>query len=162
MAKIDDLFQTYSALDTGDLSGNQKKYLYNQLISMVPEDIQTIEEHKKFIALVGKLRQASMDDMELFGQKFLATLKSLLSVGEDGVYSNQLRFLYELIQNVDDCDYPDMSDCNLDIRFLYDKEPGRIILTYNEVGFTPENVFSITSIAEKSKNICKNYTNSRR
>ena len=153
MAKIDDLFQTYSALDTGDLSGNQKKYLYNQLISMVPEDIQTIEEHKKFIALVGKLRQASMDDMELFGQKFLATLKSLLSVGEDGVYSNQLRFLYELIQNVDDCDYPDMSDCNLDIRFLYDKEPGRIILTYNEVGFTPENVFSITGIAEKSKNI---------
>ena len=153
MLTIDELYRKYAGLDTGDLSGNQKKELYLQLGSMKPADIQTIDEHRQFIELVKMLRQASMDDMELFGQKFLATLKSLLSVGEDGVYTNQLRFLYELIQNVDDCDYADVSDCNLDIQFRYETEPGRIILTYNETGFTPENVFAITGIAEKSKNI---------
>ena len=153
MSTIHELYQMYKGLDTGDLSGNQKKQMYSQLGAMKPADIQTIDEHRHFIELVGMLRQASMDDMELFGQKFLSTLKSLLSVGEDGVYTNQLRFLYELIQNVDDCDYVDVSDCKLDIQFRYETEPGRIILTYNEKGFTPENVFAITGIAEKSKNI---------
>lgn len=153
MPTIHDLYQMYAGVDTGDLSSNQKKQMYSQLGSMKPADIQTIDEHRKYIELVRMLRQASMDDMELFGQKFLTTLKSLLSVGEDGVYTNQLRFLYELIQNVDDCDYADVSDCNLDIQFRYEKEPGQIILTYNETGFTPENVFAITGIAEKSKNI---------
>ena len=107
MSTIHELYQLYAGLDTGDLSSNQKKQMYSQLGSMKPADIQTIDEHKKYIELVRMLRQASMDDMELFGQKFLSTLKSLLSVGEDGVYTNQLRFLYELIQNVDDCDYAD-------------------------------------------------------
>ena len=153
MSTIHELYQLYAGLDTGDLSSNQKKQMYLQLGSMKPADIQTIDEHRMYIELVRMLRQASMDDMELFGQKFLSTLKSLLSVGEDGVYTNQLRFLYELIQNVDDCDYADVSDSNLDIQFRYEKEPGRIILTYNETGFTPENVFAITGIAEKSKNI---------
>lgn len=153
MPNIQELYQQYAGLDTGDLSGNQKKLIYSQLGSMKSSDIQTLEEHKQFIELVQLLRQATMDDIELFGQKFLATLKSLLSVGEDGVYTNQLRFLYELIQNVDDCDYADVSDCNLDIQFRYEKNPGRIILEYNEIGFTPENVFAITGIAEKSKNI---------
>ena len=153
MPNIQELYQQYAGLDTGDLSGNQKKLMYSQLGSMKPGDIQTLEEHKQFIELVRLLRQATMDDMELFGQKFLATLKSLLSVGEDGVYTNQLRFLYELIQNVDDCDYEDVSDCNLDIQFRYEKNPGKIILEYNEKGFTPENVFAITGISEKSKNI---------
>ena len=153
MPKIQELYQAYSCLNTGDLSSNQKKQMYSLLGSMKPEDISTLEEHKQYVELVQKLRQASMEDMELFGQRFLATLKSLLSVGEDGVYTNRLRFLYELIQNVDDCDYSDVSDCNLDIQFRYENEPGRIILRYNETGFTPENVFAITGIAEKSKNI---------
>lgn len=153
MSTISELYQMYASLDTGDLSSNQKKQMYLQLSAMKTDDIQTLDEHKQFIELLRMLRQASMNDMELFGQKFLATLKSLLSVGEDGVYTNQLRFLYELIQNVDDCDYLNISDCNLDIQFKYEAEPGQIILTYNETGFTPENVFAITGIAEKSKNI---------
>lgn len=153
MLGIHELYQQYSGLSTGDLSGNQKKQLYALLGSMKPMDIQTIDEHKEYVELIRKLRQASMEDMELFGRKFLATLKSLLSVGEDGVYTNRLRFLYELIQNVDDCDYEDISDCSLEIEFRFDSNPGQIILTYNEKGFTPENVFAITGIAEKSKNI---------
>ena len=37
--------------------------------------------------------------------------------------------------------------------FNYSVDPGEIIFTYNEKGFKPENVFAITGIAEKSKNI---------
>ena len=84
------------------------------------------------------------------GTKFLDTLKSLLAVGEDGVYSNKQRFLYELIQNVDDCEYENNNDCRLDIQFDY-RDTGKIVLTYNEKGFKPKDVFAITGIAEKSK-----------
>lgn len=156
MSIIQELYREYATLDTGELTSNRKKQLYNQLKAVQSSDIQTLDEHKQFLELIQKLRQASMDDVELFGQMFHQTLKSLLSVGEDGVYTNQLRFLYELIQNVDDCDYEDLSDCNLDIQFRYEKEPGRIILTYNENGFKPENVFAVTGIAEKAKNISAN------
>ncbi len=156
MSIIQEHYREYTTLDTGDLTRNQKKQLYTLLEAMRSTDIQTIDEHKQFLELIQILRQASMDDMALFGKMFLQTLKSLLSVGEDGVYTNQLRFLYELIQNVDDCDYEDLSNCNLDIQFRYENEPGRIVLTYNEIGFRPENVFAITGIAEKSKNISAN------
>lgn len=153
MSNIAELHQYYADIKIGDLSGNQKKQLYKQLSNIHTEDVITLDDHKKFVELVRILRQASMEDMDLVGQKFRDTLKSLLSVGEDGVYINKLRFIYELIQNVDDCEYKDVSDCNLDIQFRYERDPGLIILTYNEVGFTPENVFAITGIAEKSKNI---------
>ena len=153
MSIISKMFTDYSGIDTGDLSGNQKKELYKKLSSIRSDDLRTLDDHKRFVELVRLLRQASMEDMDLFGQKFRDTLKSLLAVGEDGVYTNQLRFIYELIQNVDDCEYVDVSDCNLEIEFRYERDPGLIIFSYNEVGFSPENVFAITGIAEKSKNI---------
>ena len=84
----------------------------------------------------------------------MKTLGSLLAVGEDGVYTNKMRFLYELIQNVDDCDYEDISDCNLEVFFERSNEDtAKIVFTYNELGFTPANVFAITGIAEAAKNI---------
>lgn len=67
------------------------------------------------------------------------------------MYSNNLRFIFELIQNVDDCDFNDAADCELDMRFDFNND--EIILTYDEVGFTPFNVFAITGIAEEAKNI---------
>jgi hypothetical protein len=130
-----------------------KEQVYDKLKSLKPEDLKTIEEHRLFIEVLYKLRKRNAADMRLIGKHFEETIASLLSVGEDGVYSNNLRFIYELIQNVDDCDYVNKSDCHLDIRFETDPAPGKIILTYNEVGFSPFNVFSITGIAEESKNI---------
>ena len=129
MSNIAELHQYYADIKIGDLSGNQKKQLYKQLSNIHTEDVITLHDHKKFVELLRILRQASMEDMDLVGQKFRDTLKSLLSVGEDGVYINKLRFIYELIQNVDDCEYKDVSDCNLDIQFRYERDPGLIILT---------------------------------
>lgn len=150
---IQEFYKQYVNVDIGDLSNNQKDLMYEILGSTLPQDLNGIDEHRMYIELLQKFRMANMRDMERMGAKFLDTLKSLLSVGEDGVYSNSERFIYELIQNVDDCEYENLEDCKLDIRFIYHTEPGKIVFTYNENGFKPENVFAITGIAEKSKNI---------
>lgn len=153
MKKIYSLFEQYGNVDAGDLSSNQKKEMYSLLKTMSPEELTTVEEHKMYVQILKKLRQSSMDEMQLLDKKFVATLESLLAVGEDGVYSNNQRFIYELTQNVDDCEYDDISNCNLEIQFCYHESPARIIFTYNEKGFKPENVFAITGITEASKNI---------
>lgn len=150
---IQEFYKQYANVDIGDLSNNQKDLMYEALGSTLPEDLNGIEEHRMYVEILQKFRMANMKDMERMGAKFLDTLKSLLAVGEDGVYSNSQRFIYELIQNVDDCEYANPEDCQLDIQFKYHTEPGEIVLTYNEKGFKPENVFAITGIAEKSKNI---------
>lgn len=153
MNNIHEIYKRFGQVNPGDLSGNQKKEMYSILGTMAPDSLTTVEEHKMYVEVLQKLRQSTMDEMQLMGKKFLATLESLLAVGEDGVYSNNQRFIYELIQNVDDCEYEDISECNLEVRFCYHLEPAQIIFTYNEKGFKPENVFAITGIAEASKNI---------
>lgn len=133
------------------LDQNKLPQLRNVLKSVQTEDLQTIEEHRAFVNLLGKFRSAIVETASLNGENFNSTLASLLAVGADGLYHNDLRFLFELIQNVDDCLYEDPTDCELSVRF--DFNYGTITLEYNELGFTPENVFSITGIAEAAKNI---------
>lgn len=150
---IKEAYSKYANIDIGDLSNNQKDGMREVLSSTKPKDLKSVEEHRMYLMLLQSYRNATMKDMNRVGTDFLKTLQSLLAVGEDGVYSNSQRFIYELIQNVDDCEYENIEDCRLDIKFEYHTEPGKIILTYNEKGFKPENVFAITGIAEKSKNI---------
>ena len=116
-----------------------------------PEDVRSAEDHQVFLGLVKSFRTGLAKSDTLKGDNYPNLLTSLLSVGEDGVYSNNLRFLYELIQNVDDCEFEDPANANLAVKF--DPLNSRIILTYNEKGFTPFNVFAITGIAEAAKNI---------
>lgn len=149
MSLIKEIYSTYS----GSLTDNQKDQLYKVLKSYPAEDLVTMEDHRLYIEVLAKLRQSLLRGFQLMGKNFLQMLESLLSVGEDGVYSNNQRFIYELIQNVDDCEYEDTTDCHLDVHFRYSRNPGTITFTYNEKGFTPANVFAITGIAEASKNI---------
>lgn len=133
------------------LDKNKLPELRGVLRSVKRSDLRTIEEHREYISLLRKFREAIVQTASLNGENFNTTLASLLSVGADGLYTNELRFLFELIQNVDDCDYENPEDCELSIHF--DFNYGTITLEYNEVGFSPENVFSITGIAEAAKNI---------
>jgi hypothetical protein len=73
MSNIAELHQYYADIKIGDLSGNQKKQLYKQLSNIHTEDVITLDDHKKFVELVRILRQASMEDMDLVGQKFRDT-----------------------------------------------------------------------------------------
>lgn len=140
-------------LDKGrtNLDQNRLDKLSSVLKSTRKSDLKTLEDHHEYISLLRKFREAIVRTSSLHGTNFNTTLASLLSVGADGLYTNELRFLFELIQNVDDCDYEDNKNCELSIHFDFNE--GTITLEYNEIGFSPENVFAITGIAEAAKNI---------
>lgn len=122
-----------------------------QLKSVKAIDLVTLDEHKEFISRLKALRLSQVESVKTLGENFIKQLTSFLSVGSDGIYTNNLRFLYELIQNVDDCDYADPQDRRLSVHF--NTNEGRIVLDYNEVGFSPFNVYAITGIGVAAKNL---------
>lgn len=147
---IASLYDKYRSVNVDEINKKHKIELEG-LKKYTSEDLCTLDEHRMFLELLRKFRQSLVDDLDFYGKNFKNTIEKLLSVGEDGVYSNRMRFLYELIQNVDDCNYINPDNCKLDI--LFDTGRDVIILEYNEDGFTPFNVFAITGIAEEAKNI---------
>lgn len=151
MTTLQHLQNEYGNVDCRDLSSRRLEQLRDGLKKIISNEIVSAENGKAYIELLRKFREAVAENDKLHGENYPQLLNSLLSVGEDGLYSNSLRFIFELIQNVDDCDYKDSADCKLDMRFDFEKD--EIILTYNEVGFTPFNVFAITGIAEAAKNV---------
>lgn len=151
MTTLQHLQNEYGNVDCRDLGSRRLEQLRDGLKEIISDEIVSAENGKTYIELLRKFREAVAENDKLHGDNYPQLLNSLLSVGEDGLYSNSLRFIFELIQNVDDCDYKDSADCKLDMRFDFEKD--EIILTYNEVGFTPFNVFAITGIAEAAKNV---------
>ena len=151
MAMLHNLSVTYGSVDCRDLGSRQLETLRDGLKQVSADEIKSAADGKCFIELLRKFREAVAENDKLHGENYPQLLSSLLSVGEDGLYSNSLRFIFELIQNVDDCEYLELDDCKLDMRFDFNN--GEIVLTYNEVGFSPFNVFAITGIAEAAKNV---------
>ena len=149
MAGITNLLTDYRSANLMDLTVLES--LRKDLRLVKPNDLITIDDHKEFLRLLSGFRTGLAKSDELKGDNYPELLLSLLSVGVDGLYSNDLRFMFELIQNVDDCDYSDPSNAVLDIHF--NSKVGQIVLSYNEKGFLPEHVFNITGTAEAAKNI---------
>lgn len=150
MGTFQKLIQTYEPKDV-ILGPDQLEQFKADLGKVDSEEIHSSVDGERFILLLKKFRETVERNNKLNGDNYPNLLKSLLAVGADGLYSNNLRFIFELIQNVDDCSFPSPDDCKLDMQF--DFNGGRIILTYNETGFSPFNVFAITGIAEAAKNI---------
>lgn len=156
MDRLQSLYEEYGNIDCRDLSSRQLEVLRDRLKEIPVENICSASDGSLFIELLRKFREAVAENAKLNGDNYPQLLNSLLSVGEDGLYSNNLRFIFELIQNVDDCEYLNPEDCSLKMRFDFNRD--EITLTYNEVGFTPFNVFAITGIAEAAKNISEGKT----
>lgn len=110
----------------------------------------SIMNHRTYLSVLRKFREALSETDKFKGVNFNKNILSLLSVGSDGIYTNDLGFIYELIQNADDCKYINPEDRELNIHF--DFNGGKIILEYNEVGFTPNDVFALTGIWQTEKN----------
>lgn len=142
-----ELFLNFCAADA--IKPGEYSKLYELLKRLKPSDIRGMDEHRQLVELIMALRQNNEDGLRTLGQNCQDTLQSLLSVGDDGMYTDPLRFLFELIQNVDDCEYDDPSAVKLQIVFF----DNQIELAYNEKGFEPFNVLAITGIAEAAKNI---------
>lgn len=151
MTEIQKIYNAYGGSDCRDLGARQLEALRDGLKQISVNEIRSVEDGKAFIELLRKFREAVAENDKLHGENYPQLLNSLLSVGEDGLYSNSLRFIFELIQNVDDCEFITPEDCRLDMYFDFNND--EIILTYNESGFTPFNVFAITGIAEAAKNV---------
>lgn len=148
---LQELCEIYGESDCRDLGSRQLEKLREGIKAVTSDEIVSLDDGKTFIELLRKFREAIAENDKLHGDNYPMLLNSILSVGEDGLYSNNLRFIFELIQNVDDCEYENADDCILDMHFDFNSE--KIVLRYNEVGFSPFNVFAITGIAEAAKNI---------
>lgn len=151
MALLDRLFQKFGAMQRADITLQQLEELRDGLKSVEAVEIASLTNAQDFLSLLRKFREGVAEADKLHGDNYPQLLNSLLSVGEDGLYSNNLRFIFELIQNVDDCEFANTEDHSLDIHF--DFNHNKIVLRYNEEGFTPFNVFAITGIAEAAKNV---------
>ena len=109
------------------------------------EEIDSVEAACSYIKIVAQFRKLIESVTAQNGKNFLRTIQDLLSVGANGLYDNKLRFLFELIQNVDDCEFETGKIPSLVIDF--DDTSHTLTLKYNEDGFMPPNVFAITGIA---------------
>lgn len=99
------LVSDYGGVDCLDLSNRQLGQLRDGLKAVTPAEITSANDGKRYIQLLRKFREAVAENDKLHGDNYPKLLNSLLSVGEDGLYSDPLRFIFELIQNVDDCEY---------------------------------------------------------
>ncbi len=151
MSRLSDVVKKFGQFTTSDLTLDHIDELRECLKNIDSKDVSTLKEHMDYLDLLKLFRESLVRMDKAHGENFLTWIASTLGVGEDGLYSNKLRFLFELIQNVDDCEYIDASDAHLNVEFSADE--GKIIFTYNETGFRPFNVFAITGIAEAAKNI---------
>lgn len=141
MTMLQQLWLQYRRVDRRALGTRQLELLRDGLKSVLPEDITSLEDGNAYIDLLRKFREAVAETDKLHGENYPGMLNSILSVGEDGLYADSLHFIFELIQNVDDCDFPTPDDYRLDMRFDFNED--KIILTYNEVGFSPFNLFAM-------------------
>lgn len=134
------------------LDMNKLGELRKVLKTVNSNELKTLEDHRDYLNLLGKFRKAIATVEGYNGDNYREMRDAALSVGPNSIYTNDLHFIYELIQNADDCIYMNPDDCKLDMHFDDNPDQGKIILKYNEKGFTPENVFAITGIGERSKN----------
>lgn len=153
---LDDLYLEYGEKATKSLTLDDIECLRKELPKVELSELRNQNDYSLYIELVKKFREYGvMGSNASQGEGFQAWLTNTLIVGEDGIYADgESKFLFELIQNVDDCDYDDTSNCNLEIEFCPQQDT--ITLFYNENGFYPKDVFNITGIAERSKNISAN------
>lgn len=153
MSSVDTLYEKYSKYDKGEIGENLLIQLREELKGFNPCDLNGVEDHIKYLKLLHLFRERIWSIQGLSGTNFHNTIREMLSVGTAGIYSNELHFMDELIQNVDDCEFDDPANARLDIKC--DWTNGKMIFEYNEKGFSPFNVFAITGIAEQAKNIDK-------
>jgi len=147
---LEQIIDEYSSDDF--LKNDDNKKLLVKLFLNDSFSVNSLEDHKLYLQLLQKFRQVNENNLPLYGTGFKSFITSTTAVGNDGFYSSKLRFLFELIQNVDDCNYPNDAERKLTVTFDSIENPPRIILEYDESGFTPLNVFSVSGIAESLKN----------
>lgn len=152
-SKIEELYKKYKDKKSGSLSSDDQKYIKDTLDSI--KTVENKDEAKLFLELLRLLRMASVESIDQLGRKAMDTLVNAFIGGSGGIYANNpdgmnTRFIFELVQNVDDCKYKRIDDCKL--TFQFDLKHDILKLEYNELGFKPKNVIAITGLGDSTKN----------
>lgn len=147
------LYDEYGKKSAGKIAPDDQDKLKESLEAI--KIVSNKTEAKKFLQLLTLLREAQARSIDGLGQQAMATIVGAFAGGDEGIYAGDTdlmnaRFIFELVQNVDDCKYKDVNDCKLNIRF--DIKNDVISLEYNELGFQPENVMAITGLGNSTKN----------
>lgn len=142
--------QYYLDYNKREIDKNKDEEFKGMLSSVDHNDLKTLDDHREYIEALHDFRVMAKKALTLSGSDLDDFLKSVLSVGENGIYNDKEHFIFELIQNADDCDYSSVINRELNIQFNITE--GRIVFRYNEDGFSPRDVFSVTGIAETMKN----------
>ena len=86
-----ELVQKYEDKSYDELGKKHLDELYEYLPKIKAEEITSVEDGKSYIELLKKFREAVAENDKFHGKNYSQLLKSVLSVGEDGLYSNNLR-----------------------------------------------------------------------
>lgn len=76
-----------------------------------------------------------------------ATLHRALEIVSKDLYSRETHFVFELVQNADDNRYA----AGVTPEVTFSLTPERIIVTNNEVGFSPDNVRALCTVGDSTK-----------
>ena len=94
-----------------------------------------------FLRSLQNIRKANKDSL---GNSYRSFIDTILKSGAD-----RSRFIQELLQNADDCNYP----AGVVPAFSLTLRDNKVVLVqYNETGFTRSNIRAITDIADSTKN----------
>lgn len=153
---LESLYNQYGRKSSGALAPDDQHILKEGLDAI--KAIKDETEAKKFLQLLALLRKSEVKSIEGLGVSAMETITGAFAGGDEGVYAADTdlmnaRFIFELVQNVDDCSYKTVDNCTLEIQF--DIAANVIRLEYNELGFQPENVIAITGLGNSTKNHSK-------
>lgn len=151
----------YLPCDNGIVLSKEKTLASFATFCYAVDERDTFAIRMRFREASARLNQ--YDGTDISAKDYLRELKNIRmfvkdSLGRDG-YNNYInlilksgtdknRFVQELIQNADDCKYPE----NVIPTFNIYQQGETVIAEYNECGFTRENVRSITAMGESTKN----------
>lgn len=142
----DDTMYQIEALYSDNIRDVCEQYIYprwgNEAVT--DDDVKEtygVEDKCTFIKVLSYFRHKSFDDV--MGN---ASKNSEAEIIQD--YKNDpWKFVYEFIQNVDDCSYEEDVDPSLSITI--DKK--RIVFDYNEKGFTADDIIALTRYGDSKK-----------
>lgn len=120
------------------MATREKEKRENEIINY--EIANSFDEAKRQISEIEEYRSLERE----LSKKLYDGLIPLL----ENLYDDPERFIYEIMQNADDCRY----EKNLEPSVEFVLDNNQMTVKYNEKGFTPQNIMAITGIAESTKN----------
>ena len=122
--------------ERGTFSASLKIMQASRKLNKIDENISNTD----YLKILREVRRSLRN---ILGEENYSTyVRILIEAG-----ANNNRFFSEILQNADDCSYPEDVIPEMILRF----EDDNLVVTYNEEGFTKNNVRAITAIGESTK-----------